>query len=376
MIKINEIKWMAIDSEFAKIQGEIDIDNYLSPVNRAEELEKFKKRYLNGESYNPLFHYDSLPDIGEKQLDMLKIQLNPENPMENVYIEAIENRQEEAAAARTHYPDIITSFSKRTYGEPNTDLCNAAKHNLDRLSPDQRAYNGEVSGKIYNADELATICRNAMKSYGFHWNVKVVPEMGAKMAVDNLVREFWIRKDVKFHESLVKMMVVHEIGTHVLRSENGYAQPLKLFGRGLPAYQFTEEGLAEYAEERCGVLMDETVYRISGRVIGVHAALNGSFWDTFQAVKPYFDVDMAFDIAQRVKLGFTDTSAHGAYTKDYTYLAGLHRMRSFFDSAGKADIDALFAGKVSFEHLEMVRILQNQGFLCWPKVYPEWFTEI
>ncbi|HPQ38959.1 MAG TPA: DUF1704 domain-containing protein, partial [bacterium] len=335
---------------------------------------KFRDAVAQGTPYNPVFTYPELPDVREEALERFRDSLDTSDPVEAIYHEAAVCRLGEIAGAMTHDAGVITKVSLKMYGRPDADLLAAARRNLAQLHPDQAAYNGTRSGRIYNAGELAAICRDAMRGYGFDWKVIVKEDFGAKAAVDNLLREFWIRSDVQFHESLVTMLVVHEIGCHVLRSENGYAQPLKLFGRGLLAYQFTEEGLAEYSEERAGALSDDTVYRISGRAVGVDTALKGSFWDIFCAIGDHFDVDMAFDIAQRAKLGIADTSQPGSYTKDYTYLAGLLRIREFFKAPSIEDIHALYAGKVGFQHLDTVRQLQAAGYLQPPKALPDWVT--
>ncbi|OGL47054.1 MAG: hypothetical protein A2161_20075 [Candidatus Schekmanbacteria bacterium RBG_13_48_7] len=373
-MKIQEKRWQELDTYYMELQGDIDLDNYLSPANRAQELEIFREKVLSGHMYNPQFIYDPVPDVRENELKKYLKGLNLKNPVEKIYADAVRYRLDEINAAREHTGETVTNLTTMMFGKPDQTLLEIAVKNLKTGKGDQRAYNGQQEGKIYNAQELAQLCRDAMTGYGFNWKVVVKPEMGNKAAVDNIIREFWIRADVKFHESLVKMMIVHEIGTHILRSENGYAQPLKIFGTGLPSYQFTEEGLAEYAEEQCGVLMDSTVYRISGRVIGVNKALEGSFWETYCSVKDYFDLDMAFDIAQRAKLGIADTNQPGAYTKDYTYLAGLIKVREFFNTAAKSQTDALFAGKLGFQHLETVQSLQKAGYLKKPKAYPEWWS--
>ncbi len=372
---IRESRWMDLDRQFLELQGDLDLDNYLAPVNRSSELAKFLEMAAENQLYNPTFEYDPLPRMPIEALKKFQQSLKSDDPVEAIFHEAVTCRLGEIQAATDHDGGFITDLTTAMYGKPDPELLDYAQENLRALKPDQRAYVGDLDGKIYNAEELAELCREAMKGYGFDWKIVVKPEMGAKAAVDNLIREFWIRGDVKFHESLVKMIIVHEIGTHVLRSENGYAQPLKIFGRGLPAYQFTEEGLAEYAEEQCGVLMEDTLYRISGRVIGVNTAISGSFWDVYLAVKDHFDPEMAFDIAQRAKLGQRNTSQPGSYTKDYTYLAGLRKIRVFFENPGRREIDAMFAGKVGFQHLETVTHLQKTGYLNPPKSYPEWWKQ-
>jgi uncharacterized protein (TIGR02421 family) len=361
-----------LDKAFIELQGSIDLDNYLSPTNRTRELANFKDSVDDGLPYNPQFTYEPLPDIKEKELELFRDSMDKKDAVESIFYDAAVCRLHEIAGAKSHRPDDITQASRHIYGRPDIDLVGLARRNLRELKPDQASYTGKRAGKIYNAEELADICRDAMKQYGFEWKVVVKSDFGAKAAVDNLLREFWIRSDVHFHESLVTMLVVHEIGCHVLRSENGYAQPLKIFGRGLPGYQFTEEGLAEYSEEKAGVLSDDTIFRISGRVIGVDIALRGSFWDIYLALKDSFDIDMAFDIAQRAKLGIADTSKPGSYTKDYTYLAGLLKVRQFFADSDPRRINGLYAGKIGFQHLDTVIALQDEGYLLPPGALPEW----
>jgi uncharacterized protein (TIGR02421 family) len=371
-MKINQARWHQLDELLVELQGDIDLDNYLSPANRAEELHQFKQALAEGRDYNPRFTFDQLPEVRENDLRTALSQIHRGDPVESIYADAIDYRLGEIEAARTHSADLISRLTTRMYGRPDESLLRTAWHNLKTIRPDQSAYQGDKSGRVHDAEELALLFREAMKHYGFDWKVVVVPEMGAKVAVDNLIREFWVRADVRLHESLVRMMIVHEIGTHILRSENGYAQPLKIFGRGMPAYQFTEEGLAEYAEERSGVLHDDTIHRISGRLIAVDAALNHSFWDCYLLLKDHFETDMVFDIVQRAKLGLADTALPGSFTKDYTYLAGLIKMREFFRSPSQDDIDALFAGKVGLHQFATVKALQKEGYLAKPKAYPEW----
>ena len=365
-------RWRLLDERFVELQGDLDLDNYLAPRNRAGELEIFRQRVESGESYNPRFTYDPVPETRKNKLRELLEDLDPADPVEKIYVAAVTYRLGEIEAALEHTGELVTESTLRMFGRPDEWLLSTAAENLKSFRSDGGAREGEKEGKVYDAEMLAVACREAMTRYGFDWKVVVKPEMGCKASVDNLIREFWIRADVKFPESSVKMVVVHEIGVHILRSENGYAQPLELFGRGLPAYQFTEEGLAEYAEEESGIPMEDIIHRISGRVIGVDVALRGSFWDVYCSVRDHFDLDMAFDIAQRAKLGIADTSQPGSYTKDYTYLAGLLKVREFFKTATREEIDAVFAGKIGFHHLETVRDLQKEGYLKRPKALPDW----
>ena len=371
-MKIYGTRWENLDARLAEIEGGIDLDTYLSPSNRKAEFNTWLTAYNNGESYNPVFEFDPLPDVREDDLWTFLKSLEKSDPLESVYSDAARLRLGEIEMCKIRRGDIISHRSTAIYGKPGETLLKQARQNLAELPENDPILDGET----INAEEAAEICRKAMTDYGFSWKVVVKKEMGAKALVDNLIKEFWIRDDVVWSMGVMKMIVVHEIGTHIFRTENGYAQPLGIFGRGLPAYQLTEEGLAEYTELETGCLHNDTIRRISARVIGVDVALRGSFSDVVEAVKGYQEPDMLFDIAQRAKLGQADTSQPGSYTKDYCYLEGFYRMKEWFEaSPSQEDLDSLFAGKVGFQHLNLVKELQKDGYLHKPKQLPDWLGE-
>ena len=141
-MKIKEKRWKQIDEQFVEIQGNIDLDNYLSPVNRTEELQRFKESVANGRTYNPIFEYDPLPDVRENDLKRLRSELNPVDPVEKVYFDAITIRLGEIAAAQQHDGQTVSKQSISAYGQPNDALLEIAWKNLKKSETRSKGISG------------------------------------------------------------------------------------------------------------------------------------------------------------------------------------------------------------------------------------------
>jgi len=371
-MRIKEKKWVSLDKEWSEIEGELDLEEYLSPINRAYEENKTINAYKRGEVYNPTFEFEQPDDLREEEISHFITRLSPDDPLEELYYRAARTRLGFIRMIKTNDPQIVTEESIAVFGQPSTDFVAESRHLVETIKPEEINENEEV----YNAESMAKILRKEMEDYGFDWGVIIQPEMGAKALVDNLKKEFWIRSDVKWRASLVKMVSVHEIGTHILRSENGYAQPLSIFGKGLPSYQITEEGLAEFTEIQHGCFSNDILRRIAGRVVGIKTALDSSFFNTFKEMLKYFDEPMAFDIVQRAKVGIKDTSKPGSFTKDYVYLYGLRKIEQFFKKNNYETLKLLYTGKIRTEDIPLCKALINDGFLFEPKILPDFIKSI
>ncbi|MBN2057094.1 DUF1704 domain-containing protein [bacterium] len=365
-MRINDNRWRRIDKAFFTIIDNLDLDVWLSPTNRVEEQQKTIAAYRDGKVYNPTFEYEASPNLREKELAEFIEGLDRSDPIEDLYYLKAMIRLGEIEMVKSHAADVVTKYSLSSYGRPSNDLLALAAKNLETIELAETV----PSLRLLDAEESAEMCRTAMADYGFDWKVTVVKEFGAKAAVDNLIKEFIIRADVKFPENAMKTIVVHEIGTHILRAENGYAQPLRLFGTGLPNYMLTEEGLAEYTEVQNDCFDPETHRRISARAIATHIALEKSFWDVFTTMVKFFPPETAFDIGQRVTLGIADTSKPGSYTKDFFYLEGLAKVTEFFEKRAAEERKLLYLGKVGMHDLPLLKDLVKEGYLSAPKHLP------
>jgi len=167
----------------------------------------------------------------------------------------------------------------------------------------------------------------------------------------------YIKKDAKFSPLIIKRLIAHEVGTHMVRAENGCQQPYTIFKRGFPGYMGTEEGLAVVNEELCGVLNNQTLKVYAGRVIAVYMALTCGFREIYNHLSKNFNKETAWKITLRAKRGLADTSKPGGLTKDYLYLDGYYKVKKYIENGN--DINKLYIGKIGIEHIAMVSAIEN-----------------
>jgi hypothetical protein len=206
--------------------------------------------------------------------------------------------------------------------------------------------------------------RSAFIKYGFHWEI-VEKDMIANAAVKIESKKLYIKKNSRFSSNSLKRIIVHEIGTHVMRAENGLCQPYRFLGRGIPGYLNTEEGLAVYNEENSGCLNNFVLKVYAGRVIAIDMALRCSFRETYEELTKHFTKNTAWRITLRAKRGLSDTSLPGAFTKDLAYLQGYYDVKKFL--ANRGNINDLYYGKIGTKHVMQVKRLPG---LINPTVLP------
>jgi len=252
--------------------------------------------------------------------------------------------------------DLITSrgngnFTRnciRVYGKPDRAIINKAKKIL-------KSGNGKKIERIPIKKVLSMI-KDCFKDYGLNWKVKT-EHIISSANVSASKKTIYLKKKARFSKRYVKRLIVHEIETHVLRTENARKQQLKIFFNGLPGYLATEEGLAVYNEERNNLLDTNTLRNYAGRVIAVDLALKNSFRDTFKALRKYFRKGTAFRLTLRAKRGLGDTSLPGAYTKDYLYLKGYFDVKNFIRNGGS--IKDLYYGKISVNDVPIIKKIKD-----------------
>ncbi|MFH1063706.1 MAG: tyrosine/phenylalanine carboxypeptidase domain-containing protein [Candidatus Woesearchaeota archaeon] len=173
-----------------------------------------------------------------------------------------------------------------------------------------------------------------------------------------------VGRDRVVSEAELARICIHEVLGHVFRCANGYAQPLKIMGLGLPGYLDTEEGLASFLEEKTGTLSTERLRDCALRVVAVDSVMKGKdFRKTFDIMKTEgLSDDQAWDLTFRVFRG-------GGYIKDHIYLQGLVKIRKFAEEDG--DFKTLYAGAIGLDDLTLVRNLLKKGILRPPVYFPK-----
>jgi hypothetical protein len=177
-----------------------------------------------------------------------------------------------------------------------------------------------------------------------------------------------LRKKILTKVSL-QALLMHEVGVHVTRRENGDASPLALLGIGLHEYLRAEEGIATLAEQ----LITGTE-KYSGEVgyfsVGAAMGLCGeklNFFELYKILNAYYTLsiadkqlqsdgyyepeellmmatDNAWNRSLRVYRGTTGNTPGAVYTRDIIYLEGNRQMWKLLDSEAYID-QAWLAGK-------------------------------
>jgi len=158
----------------------------------------------------------------------------------------------------------------------------------------------------------------------------------------------------------------HEVGTHVVTSQNGARQPLRLLTIGLPGYDETQEGLAVLAEYLTGGLDPRRLRVLSARVVAVGKMLDGAgFLEIFESLRAEHQIPArtAWSIAIRVVVG-------GGSVKDAIYLRGITRILEAL--AEGSSLDVLFVGKLGLDHIPLIQELLDREVLQAPWVRPRW----
>lgn len=351
-----------LDHEWQEIEGTYRLGPYNAPTNLAEEREAMMAAFAAERSYNPQFEYAEPPEFPTSRIRRFIQSLDPEHSeLEESYYRLAHDELLKIEAVQTHAPDVITGHTSLIYGIPDNALIASARAVLkDMLAPKTGS---QAEAKKVSAQAAAAEMQKMLDKLGLEgWTAQVFSPMSAKVSVNRIDNLIKIREGALFSPQDLRRLLVHEIGVHVLRAENGRKQPVGIFSQGFPRYLATEEGLAVYSEETAGVIAVDTMRKYAGRVIAAALALSHSFDEVFHAIVDDVGPDTAFEIVARAKRGVRDTAQPGAHTKDLVYLQGYLKVRAYLE-AHPDDYEVLFVGKIGLSDVKRVKELMQAGMV-------------
>jgi uncharacterized protein (TIGR02421 family) len=234
----------------------------------------------------------------------------------------------------------FAKYSAKLYPPPDTKLVSIA-YEILKLKPS--ANSGYISRTISQS-----MVKKTFTALGFKWKIRTKDMVTSALASTG-TKTLFLRKRERFSENYIKRLVVHEIGAHACRAENGALQKLELFKSGAAGYLETEEGIAVYSEYRSGLMTRSILRNYAGRVVAVNYALSHSFSATYKHLCRYFRPKTAFKLTLRAKRGVSNKNIKGAYTKDVVYLRGFLQVKQFVDRGG--EFSDLFIGKIGISDL-------------------------
>lgn len=334
--------YQKIDNEILYNFKKILLFSSLQPLNSRREKEKIFRDRL----YNPQLKYNPpKSNLIQVRKNLLKIRTDSSS-LGVLFHQRIKELITQIDLLRNVGRPSITRYSLELYGRPSKELVRKANKLLSLPAQKDALEYGKISTVKKFLDSLLT--------KGLDWRVEE-RDMVSSAAFNITQKVLYINTGRKFSDSDLKRLIVHEIGTHVTRAENGRKQKYNLFYIGFPGYNSTEEGLAVYNEVKAGTLTNDVLKNYAGRVIAVDTSLRSSFSTVYTNLLEFFPREEAWILALRAKRGISDTSRHGAFTKDHTYLSGYYLVKDFVRKGG--NIKSLYVGKIGVQHVPYLKKL-------------------
>jgi uncharacterized protein (TIGR02421 family) len=363
---MNEIK--KIDKKLYNLAEQIEKNylTYINPTNSTMQRETFFDLIKKHSYLNPNFEYQKQNKLQLTQIEE-KIQLI-EKQLKSSIAEKILKQKAEDLLLDLHLMQTVNTpkfcnASKKAYGEPNSKLL---KKSLEILQTKIE----NIQEKALSPVEAKLLLEEKMQKVPTGFSVSIEENMSAQASEHIAEKKVKLSSTAIFSKELVEQLFVHEVETHVYRHLNGILQPLKCLSMGAGGeFLRTEEGLAIFNEHKANVSSQNRERTYAGRTIAVNYALKHDFFETFDYLKNFFSDNEAYTITQRVKRGVPH-GQKGAFTKDYSYFAGLVEIKEFMNNT--EDIKDLYYGKISSKEIKLIKKLPG---LVEPKYMPNYLIK-
>lgn len=339
-----------------------------TPIN----LESEKRKFMESETYSPVFKYKKVKSDNDrvfKELSSVEVVEGVDPRISDFYLKLIESKIEvEEMLKNVGDNRKITEISKSRFKKPSNRLFKNASLVLRGKVDSYNLVEKKKTPREYGFSDIESIMKMFLNELGLEdWNVvrsKRIANEGMKVGVKR--KEVLLSDDISRSAHDLRRSIVHEIGTHVVRSYNGLNSGVPvLYKPNLPEYQDIEEGLATYNEEIMKTLTYDTLKRKATFTWLLYWGEDVSFRDLFNSMSAFLARNLAFDFAYRVKRGLGDTSLPGLYYKDVAYFRGYRKVRKAIERDGSL-YEKLYAGKISLKQVAWV----EDGLIPKPKLIP------
>ena len=357
---------LKIDKQLDKLVKQIELLNYINPLNIATEKKKF---FESNFSVNPAFIYPKLDFDAfglQRELFSLEIELIEDKIIRNLYEDIIYEYSglieciATIGKGKKFYYNSLRSFGTPT--EKDVENAKFILHFNDEI-------NIEKSLPRFDVNETEQQFRAYSKQYNFTYQIKHSDKLSAIAMVLSNDKTLVLNKNYTFSQSDIDILTNHEIGIHMLTTMNAENNQLKIFSHGFPNNVETQEGLAVFSEYMSDSITMARLKKLAYRVIAVNTLEKGyDFTQTFKLLHSQYnlDADTAFGISLRVHRG-------GGFTKDYLYLTGLKKVYDFY--IAKKDLTSLLVGKTTLEYVDDINYLINNNYANIAKFIPNSYKQ-
>ncbi|WP_309499897.1 flavohemoglobin expression-modulating QEGLA motif protein [Sulfurovum sp.] len=358
-----------IDDAMAKIEDSFDFLLQVSPVNSKEAWEQFQTSDFKE---TPIFYYRPRPfdsAIVKRELFKIPIEKIEDPVLSEIFVQKRDEIDRKLTMLNDRGNASFLHGSMQVYGGVEKDLLETSIEILKAIS------NIKPNKKPKEMADAVEFARAAKEEIAYY--KQICPTVDAKVEIrDDIASDamvsggnFLIYRWSSFPKDRIEPLIHHEIGTHVLTYFNGLSQPFKQLHTGLRGYDEMQEGIAVLSEYMCGGLTLNRIKVLAGRVIAVHAMIEGAtFVDTFHLLKEEYGFlpKTAFSVTTRVFRG-------GGLTKDAVYLRGFLQIFDYLKAGGKLDL--LFVGKIAANHIPIIQELLYRKVLHKPPLSPRYLED-
>ena len=346
-----------VDARLYKLLRTFDILQYVNPKNLQAEKKKFFRSKFKK---NPNFLYKPLSldiNLFKRKLYDIPVDQIGDVSLKKIYLGVLEAHADQVELLNYRGDMKFRYLSLKYFGEPDKNEIAISNYLLS--SPDREESYEKAS------DELALKeLGEEVRHYGFSGKIVLSSNIPAGALFIPSKNQLVVKKGAGIDVNYLKALKHHEIGVHMLTTENAQRQDLKVLRLGLPLNTMTQEGLAILSEYQSGHFSLERLKEIALRTVAIkHMLKENDFSETFHYLIDTFRIseDKSFYITTRVYRG-------GGFTKDYLYLRGFIQVKKMVDS-GK-DITPLYVGKTSLDYLPELKELIDRDIIYKPSFTP------
>ncbi len=348
---------LKLDKKLYQLATGIETLGYINPKNIVHEKKQFFEKNYN---YTPQFEYRQLeinPFEFREQLYRLPESAVTDISIQQMYRDTIDSYATKIDLLATVGTENFLYNSLRYYGEPSEDDIQMA-HFILYAKPFEAFEERTIDAKAAKKQFLL-----ALEEYNIQCKVEVTDKIIASAMVDNSKKTILINKSMKMNQTEINALIHHELGVHMVTTENADLQALKIFKLGLPGNTYTQEGLAILSEYMTGNMNLPRLKTLALRVIAVKMMINHyDFSHTFKTLMNDYGIDRdeAFRLTARVYRA-------GGFTKDFLYLRGL---KDALKIHNKESLEGLYIGKTSFAYLKTINEMTERGMVTRPTHLP------
>ena len=355
-----------VDRQLTEINNGFDFLLQVSPVNNDAAWSAFKRNHFEKA---PSFVYRPLtldPALTKRKLFQIPIERIEDPTLAQLF----RDQQLELDRKFTMLTDRETPRflygSLQLYGTVNSSLLKISEQLLQQVPLRGR---DESFRDFIDAKAFAARAEQELDYFR-----KTLPDISTKIIIRKDITGLMVSQgnlligaSTKIPPTRMEALIAHEVSTHILTYLNGKSQPLQQLHTGFSGYDELQEGLAVLSEYMVDGLTGSRMRLLAARVVAAHQLIDGAtFVDVFRKLNKDFRFERrtAFNITSRTFRG-------GGLTKDAIYLRGLVKLLKYLKNGG--DLDILFIGKISPDHVEIVKELQWRKVLHPAPLHPAYF---